>query len=198
MSETRWSIFFNLIRPSKGHFTSSNLISLYLIAWLYWWIIQISRWSSTYIRYPLRSPSAHLTCLKSGERGVWQWYTFPYTTVVHTLGVFSYFITYIHGISLCGSYGWKTRCCNLSICLFCYFSVSFRQNKKHLMLDNCTFLRWGSTLCHFEFEPTCCISDSFVDYDGYSISSKEFLPTVVDIMVTWIKFTQAHPCEFDS
>ena len=28
-----------------------------------------------------------------------------------------------------------------------------------------------------------CISDSFVDHDGYSISSKAFLPTVVDIMV---------------
>ena len=27
------------------------------------------------------------------------------------------------------------------------------------------------------------ISDSFVDCDGYSISSKGFLPTVVDIMV---------------
>ena len=27
------------------------------------------------------------------------------------------------------------------------------------------------------------ISDSFVDYEGYSISSKGFLPTVVDIMV---------------
>ena len=27
------------------------------------------------------------------------------------------------------------------------------------------------------------ISDSFVDYDGYPISSKGFLPTVVDIMV---------------
>ena len=27
------------------------------------------------------------------------------------------------------------------------------------------------------------ISNSFVDYDGYSISSKGFLPTVVDIMV---------------
>ena len=25
-----------------------------------------------------------------------------------------------------------------------------------------------------------CISDSFVDYDSYSISSKGFLPTVVD------------------
>ena len=28
-----------------------------------------------------------------------------------------------------------------------------------------------------------CILDSFVDSDGYSISSKGFLPTVVDIMV---------------
>ena len=35
----------------------------------------------------------------------------------------------------------------------------------------------------FEIAPKYCISDSFVDYDGYSISSKGFLPTVVDIMV---------------
>ena len=28
-----------------------------------------------------------------------------------------------------------------------------------------------------------CISDSFVDYDSYSISSEGFLPAVVDIMV---------------
>ena len=35
----------------------------------------------------------------------------------------------------------------------------------------------------FETAPKYCISDSFVDYDGYSISSKGFLPTVVDIMV---------------
>ena len=28
-----------------------------------------------------------------------------------------------------------------------------------------------------------CISDSVVDHDGYSISSKGFLPAVVDIMV---------------
>ena len=28
-----------------------------------------------------------------------------------------------------------------------------------------------------------CISDSLVDYDGYSISSKRFLPMVVDIIV---------------
>ena len=35
----------------------------------------------------------------------------------------------------------------------------------------------------FESASKYCISDSFVDYDGYSISSKRFLPTVVDIMV---------------
>ena len=31
--------------------------------------------------------------------------------------------------------------------------------------------------------PKYCILDSFVDYEGYSISSKGFLPTVVDITV---------------
>ena len=35
----------------------------------------------------------------------------------------------------------------------------------------------------FEIASKYCISDSFVDYDGYSISSKGFLATVVDIMV---------------
>ena len=35
----------------------------------------------------------------------------------------------------------------------------------------------------FEIASKYCISDSFVDNDGYSISSKGFLPTVVDIMV---------------
>ena len=35
----------------------------------------------------------------------------------------------------------------------------------------------------FEIASKYCISDSFVDYDGYSISSKGLLPTVLDIMV---------------
>ena len=34
----------------------------------------------------------------------------------------------------------------------------------------------------FEIASKYCISESFVDYDGYSISSKGFLPTVVDMM----------------
>ena len=35
----------------------------------------------------------------------------------------------------------------------------------------------------FETASKYYISDSLVDYEGYSISSKGFLPTVVDIMV---------------
>ena len=45
----------------------------------------------------------------------------------------------------------------------------------------------------FEIASKYCISDSFVDYEGYSISSKGFLPTVVGIMIIWIKFTHSHP-----
>ena len=40
----------------------------------------------------------------------------------------------------------------------------------------------------FEIASKYCISNSFVDYDGYSISSKGFLPTVVDTIVIWVKF----------
>ena len=35
----------------------------------------------------------------------------------------------------------------------------------------------------FEIAYKYCISDPFVDHDGYSISSGGFLPTVVDLMV---------------
>ena len=53
---------------------------------------------------------------------------------------------------------------------------------------------WVFFCCCFVFEivPTYCILDSLVDSKGYSISSKEFLPTVVDIMVIWIKFTHSY------
>ena len=46
----------------------------------------------------------------------------------------------------------------------------------------------------FERASKYCISDSFVDHDGYSISSKGLLPTVVDIMVIWLTFS--HPSPF--
>ena len=35
----------------------------------------------------------------------------------------------------------------------------------------------------FETASKDCIWDSLVDYEGYSISSKGFLPSVVDIMI---------------
>ena len=45
----------------------------------------------------------------------------------------------------------------------------------------------------FEIAPT---SDFFVGDEGYSISSKGILPTVVDAMINWIKF--AHSNHFSS
>ena len=45
----------------------------------------------------------------------------------------------------------------------------------------------------FEIASNYCILDSFVDYDGYSISSKGFLLTVVDKTVIWVKFTHSSP-----
>ena len=55
-------------------------------------------------------------------------------------------------------------------------------------LDNCD-IQWFALEMNrdhsvvFEIASKYCISDSFVDHDGYSISSEGFLPTVVDIMV---------------
>ena len=37
-----------------------------------------------------------------------------------------------------------------------------------------------------EIAPKYSILDSFVDYEGYSISSKGFLSTEVDIIVFWL------------
>ena len=58
---------------------------------------------------------------------------------------------------------------------------------EHIDLDYCDIewfaLETNRSFCHFESAPKYCISDSFIDYDGYSISSKGFSPTVVDIMV---------------
>ena len=55
-------------------------------------------------------------------------------------------------------------------------------------LDNCD-IEWFALETNrdhsvvFEIAYKYCISDSFVDHDGYSISSEGFLPTVVNIMV---------------
>ena len=44
------------------------------------------------------------------------------------------------------------------------------------------------SFCYFDIVPKYCVSDSSADYEGYFISSKRFLSTVVDIMAFWIKF----------
>ena len=67
---------------------------------------------------------------------------------------------------------------------FSFFSITGRGTD----LDYC-HIEWFALKTNrdhsvvFEIASKYCISDSFVDHDGYSISSKGFLPTVVDIMV---------------
>ena len=45
----------------------------------------------------------------------------------------------------------------------------------------------------FEIAFKYWILDSFVAYDGYTISSKGFLLTIIIIMVIWAKFTHSSP-----
>ena len=67
---------------------------------------------------------------------------------------------------------------------FSFFSVAVWG----IDLDNCD-IEWFALETNrdhsvvFETASKYCISDSFVDHDGYSNSFKGFLPTVVDIMV---------------
>ena len=61
--------------------------------------------------------------------------------------------------------------------LLWYWMVCLEKNRDHSVV--------------FEIASKYCILDSFVDLDGYSISSKGFLPTVVGIMVIWLKFTHS-------
>ena len=67
---------------------------------------------------------------------------------------------------------------------FSFFSITGRGTD----LDYCD-IEWFALEMNkdhsviFEIASKYYIMDPFVDYDGYSISSKGFLPTVVDIMV---------------
>ena len=67
---------------------------------------------------------------------------------------------------------------------FNFFSITSRG----IDLDYCDF-EWFALEMNkdhsviFEIAPKYCILYSLVDSKGYTISSKEFLPTVVDIMV---------------
>ena len=73
----------------------------------------------------------------------------------------------LHRITWCSFFsinGWGT---DLDYCDVEWFALEMNQD--HSVI--------------FEIASKDCISDSFVNYEGYPISSKGFLPTVVDIMV---------------
>ena len=80
---------------------------------------------------------------------------------------------------------------------FSFFSISGRS----IDLDYCD-TEWFALKMNrdhsviFEIASKYYISDFFVDYEGYFISSKGFLPTIVDIMVICIKFAHSGPFLF--
>ena len=52
-----------------------------------------------------------------------------------------------------------------------------------MILNGLPWKRTEIILSFLRLHSQYCISNSFVDHDGYSISSEGFLPAVVDIMV---------------
>ena len=78
----------------------------------------------------------------------------------------------------------KRSCSSIELFNFSFFSVT----GWGIDLDYCD-TEWFALEMNrdhsviFEIASKYCISDPFVDHDGYSISSEEFLPAVVDIMV---------------
>ena len=68
-------------------------------------------------------------------------------------------------------------------------SVAEAQTSITVMLNGLPWKRTKITLSFLRLHSNTTFLNSFVDYEGYSISSKGFLPTIVDIMVIWIKFT---------
>ena len=74
------------------------------------------------------------------------------------------FLVFIELFSFFSITGWGI---NLDYCDIEWFALE--TNRDHSVI--------------FETASKNCILDSFVDYDGYSISSKGFLPMVIDIIV---------------
>ena len=85
------------------------------------------------------------------------------------------------------------------------YRTTHLQLLQHYWLGHRLGLLWYLMVCSemnrdhsviFEIASKYCILDFFVDYEGYSISFKGFLHTVVDKMVMWIKFTHSSPFYF--
>ena len=90
----------------------------------------------------------------------------------------------IHGILQARVLEWGAIAFSIEPFNFSFFSIS----GWGIELDYCD-IEWFALKTNrdhsviFEIASKYCILDSLVDYDGYSISSKGSLPTVVDIMV---------------
>ena len=85
--------------------------------------------------------------------------------------------------------------------LDCLIGLQRTIQLQHYCLGHKLGLLWYWMVCLGNKQRSSCrfwdciqvLHVGLVDYDGYSISSKGFLPLVVDIMVIWVKFTHSSP-----
>ena len=108
---------------------------------------------------------------------------FPITPGTSWLPTFAFQSSIMKGTSFLGvSYRRSWRCwrkCSTSASS----ALLIRAETWFTVILNGLPWKWTDYSAVSEISSKYCISDSFVDYDGCSIFSKGFLPTVVDIMV---------------
>ena len=76
----------------------------------------------------------------------------------------------------------------------CLQLIQYQLVEASIWMTDVEWLALGTKQDHsviFEVVPKYCSLNSFFGFEDYFISSKEFLPIVVDIMVIWIKFTHS-------
>ena len=85
--------------------------------------------------------------------------------------------------------------CQGQTCLLCQVSFDF------LFLHSSPLwwighMKWTEIILSFLKLHSSVAFQTLVEYEGYSISSKGFLPAAVDIIVIWIKFAYSSPFKF--
>ena len=77
--------------------------------------------------------------------------------------------------------------------LFCFFSITGQITWITVILNGLPWKWTEICLSFLRLHPSTAFQSLFVDNEGYSISSKGFLPTVVDIWSSELKFTHSSP-----
>ena len=188
---TSMSCFGWLCRASPS-FAAKNIISLILILTIWWYVdssltlTSVFSWQNSVSLYPASFGTARPNLLVIPGYLLTSSFCIPVPYYEKDIVCVCVYVC----VCVSSRYYVFTESINLS-----FFSISCWG----INLDYCD-VEWFALEMNrdnsvvFEIAPKYYILDSFVGYEGYSISSKGFLSTVVEVMIIWIKF--AHSCPF--